>query len=248
MRIELCSPAQGETVALLTDGHRAMLSGRHLAEADDSLDWRSLKQKGTEKSYPQPVKFVWKTVADEPGEQAACLFIGTAPDLADAKKVIVPAGENEAEVYNFSAGTEYYWKVVLTGPDGTSESPVGQFFARDEVPKLYRVDGMGATGLYLSTEDLARFCRLYLCEGVWEGKRLLSKAWCARVHAGSEGSYYGGFTSGKRGRFSVGGAYHQFGIIAPDKGVVLAGHSFVEADGGKYAPLRSAFLDSLPDA
>ena len=106
---------------------------------------------------------------------------------------------------------------------------------------------MGATGLYLSTEDLARFCCLYLCEGVWEGKRLLSEAWCARVHAGPEGSYYGGFTSGKRGRYSVGGAYHQFGIIAPDKGVVLAGHSFVEGDGGKYASLRSMFLDSLPD-
>ena len=142
MRIELCSPAQGETVALLTDGHRAMLSGRHLAEADDSLDWRSLKQKGTEKSYPQPVKFVWKTDPDETGEQAACLFIGTAPDLADAKKVIIPAGEKQAEVYNFSAGTEYYWKVVLTGPDGTSESPVGQFFTLDEVPTLYRVDGI----------------------------------------------------------------------------------------------------------
>ncbi len=105
---------------------------------------------------------------------------------------------------------------------------------------------MGATGLYLSTEDLARFCRLYLNGGVWEGKRLLSREWCEWVHAGPEGSYRGGFTVGKDGRFSVGGAYHQFGIIAPDKGVVLAGHSFVNNDDGKYAALRNAFLDSLP--
>ncbi len=107
---------------------------------------------------------------------------------------------------------------------------------------------MGATGLYLSTEDLARFCLLYLCEGIWEGKRLLGKAWCGRVHAGPEGSYYGGFTVGKGRRYSVGGAYQQFGIIAPDKGVVLAGHSFVESDEEKYAAVRNAFVDSLPDA
>ncbi len=106
---------------------------------------------------------------------------------------------------------------------------------------------MGATGLYLSTEDLARFCRLYLCGGLWEGNRLLSGAWCSRVHAGPEGSYYGGFTVGRHGRFSVGGAYHQFGIIAPDKGVVLAGHSFVDGDSSKYAELRDTFLDSLPE-
>ncbi len=107
---------------------------------------------------------------------------------------------------------------------------------------------MGATGLYLSTEDLARFCRLYLNAGIWDGKRLLSQAWCDRVHAGPEGSYYAGFTVGKNGRFSVGGAYHQFGIIAPDKGIVLAGHSFVNGDDGKYPALRNSFLDSLPDA
>ena len=141
MRIELCSPTQGETVALLTDEHRAMLSGRHLAEADDSLDWRSLKQKGTEKSYPLPVRFIWNT--DETRDvQTVCLYLSTEPDFTKAKKISVPAEQNQTEVYNFSAGTEYYWKVVLTGLHSTAESPLGYFRTRDEVPTLYRVDGI----------------------------------------------------------------------------------------------------------
>ena len=106
---------------------------------------------------------------------------------------------------------------------------------------------MGATGLYLSTEDLARFCRLYLCGGLWEGDRLLSGDWCGRVHAGPEGSYYGGFTVGRNGRYFVAGAYQQFEIIAPDRGAVLAGHSFVDGDGSRYSELRDSFLDSLPE-
>ena len=143
MRIELCSPIHGETVALLSSEHRAMLSGQHLVVADNSLDWRSLKQKGTEKSYPLPVRFVWKTDEnDQQDMQIACLYLSTSPDFVKVKKIIIPAGHNQAEVYNFNAGTEYYWKVTLADPNEKVESPVGYFRTRDEVPTLYRVYGI----------------------------------------------------------------------------------------------------------
>ncbi len=166
-----------------------------------------------------------------------------------------PLRYKPGEHYAYSNSTFYLLSVIVERTAGCTLldfvrrnlfDPMGiRDYAWETCPQGHT---MGATGLYLSTEDLARFCRLYLCEGIWEGKRLLGKAWCGRVHAGPEGSYYGGFTVGKGGRYSVGGAYQQFGIIAPDKGVVLAGHSFVESDEEKYAAVRNAFVDSLPDA
>ncbi len=164
-----------------------------------------------------------------------------------------PLPHAPGEHYAYSNSTFYLLSVVVERVTGSALhdfvrrelfAPMGiRGFAWETCPMGHT---MGATGLYLSTEDLARFCRLYLCGGVWEGKRLLSEEWCRRVHAGPEGSYYGGFTAGKQGRFSVGGAYSQFGVIAPDKDAVLAGHSFVEKDAGRYAVLREEFLDSLP--
>ena len=40
---------------------------------------------------------------------------------------------------------------------------------------------MGATGLYIRAEDLVKLGAIYLQEGLWEGKRILSKAWVDTV-------------------------------------------------------------------
>ena len=42
---------------------------------------------------------------------------------------------------------------------------------------------IGGWGLYLTTEDIARFGLLYLQEGVWNGERLLPAAWVAEATA-----------------------------------------------------------------
>ncbi len=143
MHIELCSPAPGETVPLLSPEHRAMLSGQHLAQADNSLDWTSLKQKGTEKSYPLPVRFSWKAAADGLcSASGGKLYLSTADDFAVRKTIEIDSKSGQAEVYNFAANQTYYWKIHLTGPEGETVSPVGRFHTADEVPTLYRVDGL----------------------------------------------------------------------------------------------------------
>lgn len=42
---------------------------------------------------------------------------------------------------------------------------------------------VGATGLYVSAEDAVKLAALYLQDGVWEGRRLLSKSWTQRAVA-----------------------------------------------------------------
>ena len=147
MKIALCSPAQGETVDLLTAEHRAMLSGKHLAQVDNDLDWTNLKQKGTEKSYPQPVRFAWKAEQEGmPDDIYFELSLSGDADFAQTKKLYFDPDIREAEVYNFSAGCGYYWKVsAISRSDGKTEyagSPVGRFCTKDDVPTLYRVDGL----------------------------------------------------------------------------------------------------------
>ncbi len=233
-----------------------MLQDSGQLSVDDSLE-RYFDLRGYERDAWRRVK-IEHLLTHTMGIEKGCLF--------EADRYSIPSDDwidwvlrqplkyAPGEHYAYSNSTFYLLSVIVEHVVGCALSdyvrrtlfdPIGiHDFAWESCPLGHT---MGATGLYLSTEDLARFCRLYLCGGLWEGKRLLSEAWCARVHAGAEGSYYGGFTVGRCGRFSVGGAYHQFGIIAPDKGVVLAGHSFVEGDDGKYAALRGAFIDSLPD-
>lgn len=74
---------------------------------------------------------------------------------------------------------------------------------------------MGATGLFLSTWDLAKFGEMCLCGGKWEGKQLVSKQWldiatsCQKELPG-DGFYGFGFSGTKGKSFTIsGGMYGQ---------------------------------------
>ncbi len=80
---------------------------------------------------------------------------------------------------------------------------------------------MGATGLYLRTEDLLKLGVLYLREGDWMGERVISKEWVRTVLArGYEFHSIGG------GWFSKGGMRGQRVAFSPEKGLAVAWNSF----------------------
>ncbi len=90
--------------------------------------------------------------------------------------------------------------------------------AWSKCPKGYP---MGATGLYVYTEDLAKLGILYLNRGVYEGKRLLSAEWVDTVlREGYE------FSRTPGGGYGKGGMYGQMLVFYPEQGRVLAYHSF----------------------
>lgn len=85
-------------------------------------------------------------------------------------------------VYN--SGATYMLSAILEKAAGESMinylqprlfAPLGIYGAEwDKDPKGIAV---GAAGLRLKTEDIAKFSQLYLQKGVWKGKRILSEKW-----------------------------------------------------------------------
>ena len=85
-------------------------------------------------------------------------------------------------------------------------------------PKGYAI---GATGLYLYTEDMLKLGILYLNKGVYGGTRILSEAWCDKVlERGYELSPKGG------GWYGKGGMRGQMLAIHPTLGRAVAWHAY----------------------
>jgi CubicO group peptidase (beta-lactamase class C family) len=91
----------------------------------------------------------------------------------------------------------------------------------------------GGWGLYLRTEDVAKFGQLYLQKGQWQGKQLVPAAWvqAATTRQTSNGSNpnsdweqgYGYlFWRCRHGAFRGDGANGQFCVVMPEQDAVLA--------------------------
>jgi len=86
-------------------------------------------------------------------------------------------------------------------------------------PKGY---SMGATGLYIGSEDMAKLGLLYLDSGVYNGKRILSEEWTTMA---TERGYAFDRDEDGRGYFK-GGMYGQLLAIVPKDRRVVAIQSF----------------------
>ena len=122
MDIMLCSPGRGEMISLLTADQKAFLTGRLRIQTDDDLDWMNLKQKGTEHSYPAPVRFHWRAEGLD-GEQR--LIVSTDETFSHSREIVCPPGMRSAEVYNLRAGQKYFWKIII--PSLGLQSPASVF-------------------------------------------------------------------------------------------------------------------------
>ncbi|MBQ4648156.1 MAG: serine hydrolase [Clostridia bacterium] len=94
---------------------------------------------------------------------------------------------------------------------------------------------MGATGLYVYTEDMVKLGELYLNRGVYDGKRILSEEW---VDTAIREGY--ALTKTDGGGYGKGGMYGQMLIFYPQRKLAVAYHSF---GGDGLVP----YLDSLSE-
>ncbi len=89
-------------------------------------------------------------------------------------------------------------------------------FAFSKCPHGYP---MGATGLYISTEDMAKLGQLYLQDGIWEDRRILSEEFVQKALGRYElREAYGGYAKG--------GMYGQNLYLDPKRQLVIAFHCF----------------------
>ena len=99
----------------------------------------------------------------------------------------------------------------------------------------------GGWGMNMTTRDLARFGQLYLNQGMWEGKRLISREWVALATArqtwsgaiavtGEDGSdwhqgYGFQFWRCRHNAFRADGASGQYTIVMPEQDAVVSIHA-----------------------
>ena len=89
--------------------------------------------------------------------------------------------------------------------------------AWSKCPKNYPV---GATGLYLRTEDVVKLGRIYLNNGLWNGERILSQEWIDLV-------LDRGYEFSKKGKgYAKGGMRGQCLYINYNENIAIAWHSF----------------------
>ena len=93
-------------------------------------------------------------------------------------------------------------------------------FAYSKCPKGYP---MGATGLYLSTEDVAKLGTLYLQNGKWEGRQIISEKFVKKAFENQFELYR---LAGFEDAFTKGGMNGQLLYINRKTGTSCAIHSF----------------------
>ena len=91
---------------------------------------------------------------------------------------------------------------------------------------------LGFSGLYASTDAVARLGQLYLQRGIWQGKRLLAEAWVAaatRLHVTTEAEPNPDWQQGygfqfwmSRHGYRGDGAFGQFCLVLPEQDAVIA--------------------------
>ncbi len=90
---------------------------------------------------------------------------------------------------------------------------------------------IGASNLRIRTEDIGKLGQLYLQEGKWNGKQLISRDWVAlaskkEIDTGKQDSSWGygygfQFWLNPTGGYRADGAYGQYSMVFPDKDTVV---------------------------
>lgn len=97
---------------------------------------------------------------------------------------------------------------------------------------------VGATGLYISSEDMVKLGALYLEDGMWNGQRILSNEWVERVISRE----YEFHTMTSSGLIGKGGMYGQMLVFSKEQNFAVACHAHEESD---RCQLLIEYMDGL---
>ncbi|MGI6201370.1 MAG: serine hydrolase domain-containing protein [Christensenellales bacterium] len=149
--------------------------------------------------------------------------------------------------FNYDSGDTYLAGCMLRRATGQTVreyltgrlfEPLGIRVAHWEVAPCGNQFGGG--GLWLRTRDAAKLPLLYLNQGQWQGRQLVSAAYVARASAkqidtfnpGDGGFGYGfQFWRGSHNSYRADGAYSQLGIVLPEKRAVVMINSLEKKNG-----------------
>lgn len=190
---------------------------------------------------------------------------GLAPIYSDAKPTWVQ--QFLARKIEFKPGTKFVYNTTGTYMvSAVVQKAVGEKIVDYLTPRLFEPlhiekpyweespQGVnkGGVGLFLKTEDIAKFGQLYLQKGQWNGKQLLPEAWvdeATSAHVSNGDNPDSDWAQGYgyqfwRCRFNVyrgDGMYSQFCVVMPDQNMVVA----INSDCGDYQGILNVLFDNL---
>ena len=141
------TPAEGSVVSLLPENQKklkdfASPEERKAAIEGDLQEKKSYCGKEAVWRSQIPVVFSWKCTSGEPGPYR--IAISETPDFA-RPIYLGPAEGREFRAHpastKFKIGRKYYWKVIYSGKNGTTESAVSAFMTEDLVPRWIALNG-----------------------------------------------------------------------------------------------------------
>ncbi|MFI7401196.1 serine hydrolase domain-containing protein [Streptomyces sp. NPDC049541] len=179
------------------------------------------------------------------GHEAETLDRALAADRADLVRgfLLLPPEREPGTAFAYNQPTTYTLAAIVQRVTG---QPLTEYLR----PRLLDPLGVGETawlrdragrelgfsGLHATTDAVARLGRLYLQDGVWEGRRLLPEGWVAeatRPHIGTaDGTAAGALPDWQQGYglqfwnsrhgYRGDGAYGQFCLVLPEHDAVIA--------------------------
>jgi len=164
-----------------------------------------------------------------------------SPEGASWEKTFLslPIDYKPGEKFFYNSGATYMLSSIIKKVSGQSAHAYLQ-------PRLYKplnilgatwtenAEGVniGASNLRIKTEDIAKLGLLYLQQGVWDGKQILSKEWVEtasskHIESGNYDSSWGygygyQFWLNPPGGFRADGAYGQYSMVLPGQDAVVA--------------------------
>ena len=190
---------------------------------------------------------------------------GLEPILSDAKPTW--AQGFLARKIEYEPGTKFMYNTTGTYmASAMVQKAVGETIRDYLVPRLFEPlhietpyweqspQGIskGGTGLFLKTEDIAKFGQLYLQKGVWNGKQILPAEWienATKYHIANGDDPNSDWAQGYgfqfwRCRHNVyrgDGMYSQFCVVMPDQNAVVA----INSDCNNYQGILNVLFETL---
>jgi CubicO group peptidase (beta-lactamase class C family) len=161
--------------------------------------------------------------------------------MSAAEALVHPLDLEPGTFFNYDNGCTFLASVMVTAVTGLKvrDLLLDRLFRPLGIPDPYwkeSDDGysLGATGLEVTTSDLAKFGQFLLQRGNWQGKQLVSAAWideASRVQTSTTDTedtddwnlgygYY--FWNSRHGAFRGDGINGQYAIVIRDKDAVVA--------------------------
>jgi len=152
----------------------------------------------------------------------------------------LPVERKPGTIFVYNSGATYMLSAIIqevTGKKLVEYLQPKLFDPLDIKPPLWQSDpdgiNIGGWGLFLTTNDIAKFGQLYLQKGKWNGQQIVPESWVeqATSYQSSNGSnpesdweqgYCFQFWRCRHNAYRGDGAFGQYCIVMPDQDAVLA--------------------------